>query len=94
MELLDMKISELLWDTLLDFLRFHAHKTGWGQDTPARVSSPPPTILDMQSDMLLRSIKWSRYSIALLHMKISDILLGPDLEFFRFPKHKIGLGGG
>ena len=25
--------------------------------TPARVSSPPHTILDMQSDMLLRPIK-------------------------------------
>ena len=60
MELLDMKISELFWDTELDFLRFHAHKTGWGgggQDTLARVSSPPPSILDMPCDMLLRSIK-------------------------------------
>ena len=58
MELLDTKISELFWDTIFDFLRFHAYKT-WlgGQNTPARVSSPPPTIFDMQSDMLLRPIK-------------------------------------
>ena len=29
-----------------------------------------------------------------LHMKISDLLLEPDLDFFRFPKHKTGWGGG
>ena len=28
----------------------------------------------------------------LLHMKISDLLLEPDLDFLRFPKHKTGLG--
>ena len=27
-----------------------------------------------------------------LHMKISDLLLEPDLDFFRFPKHKTGWG--
>ena len=26
----------------------------------------------------------------LLHMKISDLLLEPDLDFLRFPKHKTG----
>ena len=30
MEQLDMKISELFCDTILDFLRFRAHKTGGG----------------------------------------------------------------
>ena len=29
----------------------------------------------------------------LLHMKIFDLLLEPDLDFFRFPKHKTGWGG-
>ena len=28
----------------------------------------------------------------LLHMKIFDLLLEPDLDFFRFPKHKTGWG--
>ena len=28
----------------------------------------------------------------LLHMKIFDLLLEPDLDFLRFPKHKIGWG--
>ena len=28
----------------------------------------------------------------LLYMKISDLLLEPDLDFFRFPKHKTGWG--
>ena len=28
----------------------------------------------------------------LLHMKIIYLLLEPDLEFFTFPKHKIGRG--
>ena len=27
-----------------------------------------------------------------LHMKISDLLLEPDLDFLRFPKHKTGWG--
>ena len=26
----------------------------------------------------------------LLYMKISDLLLEPDLDFLRFPKHKTG----
>ena len=30
--------------------------------------------------------------MALFHMKISDPLLEPDLDFLRFPKHKTGLG--
>ena len=30
----------------------------------------------------------------LLYMKISDLLLEPDLDFLRFPKHKTGWGGG
>ena len=29
----------------------------------------------------------------LLHMKISDLLLDPHLDFLRFPKHKTGWGG-
>ena len=28
----------------------------------------------------------------LLHMKKFDLLLEPDLDFFRFPKHKNGWG--
>ena len=28
----------------------------------------------------------------LLHMKISDLFLEPDLDFFTFPKHKTGWG--
>ena len=28
----------------------------------------------------------------LLYMKISDLLLEPDLDFLRFPKHKTGWG--
>ena len=28
----------------------------------------------------------------LLHMKISDLLLEPHLDFLRFPKHKTGWG--
>ena len=28
----------------------------------------------------------------LLHMKVFDLLLEPDLDFFRFPKHKTGWG--
>ena len=27
-----------------------------------------------------------------LHMKISDLFLEPDLDFFTVPKHKTGLG--
>ena len=27
-----------------------------------------------------------------LHMKMFDLLLEPDLEFFRFPKHTTGWG--
>ena len=30
--------------------------------------------------------------MALLHMKISDPLSEPDLDFLRFPKHKTGWG--
>ena len=52
-----MKIFDLLLEPDLDFLRFPKHKTGWGEDTPARVSSPPPSIPDMPCDMLLRLIK-------------------------------------
>ena len=29
----------------------------------------------------------------LLHMKISDLLLEPDLDFLRFPNHETGWGG-
>ena len=52
-----MKIFDLLFEPDLDFLRFPKHKTGLGVRYPARVSSPPPCILDMSCDMLLRSIK-------------------------------------
>ena len=34
MELLHIKIIELLLEPDLDFLRFHAHKTGWGGKIP------------------------------------------------------------
>ena len=51
MELLHMKIFDLLLEPDLDFLRFPKHETGLG------VSSPQPCIIDMQCDMLLRSIK-------------------------------------
>ena len=30
--------------------------------------------------------------MALSHLKISDLLLDPDLDFLRFPKHKTGWG--
>ena len=48
-----MIIFYLLLESDLDFLRFPKHKTewGWGVDNPARVSSPPPFILDMPCDM-------------------------------------------
>ena len=38
------------------FFRFHADKTGWGQDTPARVSSPPLSIFIMPCDVTLIDI--------------------------------------
>ena len=40
MELLDMKIFDLLFESDLDFFRFLNMKLDEGQDTPARVSSP------------------------------------------------------
>ena len=36
MELLHMKISDLLLDPHLDFLRFPKHETGWGVRYPGR----------------------------------------------------------
>ena len=57
MELLYMKISDLFLEPDFDFLRFPNHETGLGVRYPARVSSPPPCIIDMPCDMLLRSIK-------------------------------------
>ena len=30
--------------------------------------------------------------MVLLHMKISDLLLDPHLDFLKFPKHKTGWG--
>ena len=59
MELLYMKISDPLLEHDLDFLRFPKHETGLGVRYPAsaRVSSPPPYIIDMPCEMLLRSIK-------------------------------------
>ena len=30
----------------------------------------------------------------LLYIKISDLLLEPDLDFLRFPNHETGWGGG
>ena len=53
MELLHMQISDFLLKPDLDFLRFPNHTTGWG----VKVSSPPPCIINMPYDMLLRSIK-------------------------------------
>ena len=57
MELLHMKISDFLLEPDLDFLRFPNHETGCGVRHPGQVSSPPPCIIDMPCDMLLRSIK-------------------------------------
>ena len=58
MELLHMKIFDLLLEPDLDVLRFSKHKTGWGVRYPAgEASPPPPCILDMPCNMLLRSIK-------------------------------------
>ena len=39
MEILHMKISDLLLDPHLDFLRFPKHKTGWGVRYPGRCNS-------------------------------------------------------
>ena len=53
-----MKVSDLLLEMIcfffLDFLNI---KLGEGSDTPGKVSSPPPCIIEMPCDMLLRSIK-------------------------------------
>ena len=57
MELLHMKTSDPLLYPHLDFLDFLNIKLGGGLDTPAGVSSPPPCIIDMPCEMLLRSIK-------------------------------------
>ena len=68
-----MKIFYLLLEPhLLFFFRFPKHKTGWGIRYPARVSSPPPTILDMPCGMLLRLIKECSYSMEILDMKIFE----------------------
>ena len=56
MGLLHMKISDLLLEPDLDFLRFPKHKTGWGVRWPGYLH-PPLCIIDMPCDMLLRSIK-------------------------------------
>ena len=43
MELLHMKISDLLLEPDLDFLRFPKHKTGWGVRYPGQgIFTPPP----------------------------------------------------
>ena len=57
MELLNMKIIELLLEPDLDFLRFHAHKTGWGARYPGQGIFTPTLYSDMPCNMLLRSIK-------------------------------------
>ena len=57
MELLHMKILYLLLEPDLDFLRFPNHETGWGVRYPGQGIFPPPCIIDMPCDMLLRSIK-------------------------------------
>ena len=36
MEQLYMNIAELFWDSEFDFLRFHAHNTGWGARYPGQ----------------------------------------------------------
>ena len=48
-----MKISDLLLDPHLDFLLDFLNIK---QDGGGRVSSPPPCIIDMPCDMLLRSM--------------------------------------
>ena len=46
MELLHMKISDLLLDPHLDFLSFPKHKTGWGVRYPGRgIFTPLPVLL-------------------------------------------------
>ena len=92
MELLNMKTSDPLLYPHLDFLDFHAHKTGWGVRYPGQGIFTPPCIPDMPCDMLLRSIKKCSYSVELLHMKVFHLLVEPDLDFLRFPKHKTGWG--
>ena len=58
MELLYMKIFDLLLEPDLDFLKFPKHETGWGVRYLSQgIFTPPPCILDMPCDMLLRSIK-------------------------------------
>ena len=41
-------------DTELDFFKFHKRENGWGQDTLARVSSPPPSLPDRPHNMLIK----------------------------------------
>ena len=57
MELLHMKISDLLINPHLDFLRFAKHETGSGVRYPGQGIFTPPCIIDMPCDMLLRSIQ-------------------------------------
>ena len=46
MELLHMKISDLLLDPHLDFLRFPKQETGWGVRYPGRgIFTPHPVLL-------------------------------------------------
>ena len=59
MELLDMKIVHIFWDTILDFLDSMHIKLGGGGGAryPRQGIFTPPSILDMTCDMLLKSIK-------------------------------------
>ena len=58
MELLHMKIFDLLLEPDLDFLRFSKHEPGWGLRYPGQgIFTPHPVLFDMPCDMLLRSIK-------------------------------------
>ena len=54
MELLHMKISDLLLEPDLDFLRFPKHETGWGGKNPGQgIFTPSPCIIDMPCDVTL-----------------------------------------
>ena len=52
-----MKVSDLLLESDLFFVFLDFIKLGEGSDTPGRVSSPPPCIIEIPCDMLHRSIK-------------------------------------
>ena len=78
-----MQIFDLLLEPDLDFLSFLKHKTGWGVRYPGQgIFIPHPVLLTCHAICYLHNKK-SNYSMELLHMKISDVLLEPDLDLFK-----------